>query len=194
MEKEITQDNNSILLKPQNYYDDIGSVKIETSKNPISEEWDDEMGMIRLYQHYCGDSVRHENSFTLQLRAFKKLTETSKPKSFIASALLRDSEIMAIAEFVNQKRKEHDIIRKFPATNDELNDRFFLEEIIYRLSKGDFDYVETLLKDWMKEMVKKFPLSEEEREAVFNNMFDPDDNRHFNSEAELSEELEQKRF
>lgn len=63
-----------------------------------------------------------------------------------------------------KKSKKKKLIN-FPntITTPEMRDRFFLEEIIFRLENNQMDYAKTLLHDWMKEKVNQIPLTEKQR-------------------------------
>ncbi|MCW8966440.1 MAG: hypothetical protein OQK82_07120 [Candidatus Pacearchaeota archaeon] len=105
MEKRITTKEGLIQIRPIPFYKTVGGVDITTSKEPFTPE-DDEMGSLSCFCHYTGDGDKNENAFTLQLRAFKKLTDNSKPKMVVMSMSLNDSEIMAIAKMVTEQREK----------------------------------------------------------------------------------------
>ena len=73
--------------------------------------------------------------------------------------------------------------------NNKLKDRFFLEEIVYRLKNKDIGYVETLTGDWLQEMVEKNPMTEQERKSYIKNVLGWDDDftnsAYFKSEKQL---------
>jgi len=76
--------------------------------------------------------------------------------------------------------------------NDEMKDRFFLEEIVFRLSNNDYEYVRQLSHDWLKEMIKNNPLTEEERAKFLKDVIGADEAffPYFNSEKELLNKLQ----
>ena len=72
-----------------------------------------------------------------------------------------------------------------------ITDRFFLEEIIFRLKNRDMEYVETLLNDWMKEMIEENPLTQTKRRRMINSLFGRDTVgiQYFPTEAELKSHI-----
>ena len=82
---------------------------------------------------------------------------------------------------------------------EQLADRFFLEEAIFRNVKcwdDAEDYTDTLLHDWLKEMVRNNPLTEEERAAYIKNVLGWDaefvESAYFASEKQLDHYLSTK--
>lgn len=73
-----------------------------------------------------------------------------------------------------------------------IEDRFFLEEIVHRLKEGQFDYVKTLCKDWLKEFREEIPLTENQRSLfISKNLGDEliDQGYYFKKESELESYL-----
>jgi len=78
-----------------------------------------------------------------------------------------------------------------------MSDRFFLEEIVFKLEKAEdhggylLEGPIQMLKDWMKEFIEELPLSEEERTAYIEDHYagDPLAERYFDSEMALKEYL-----
>ncbi len=101
------KDGNQLILKVANdkreFISDQAFTPIEIRET--EEAYDDEFGCIRLFSNYIGDSVENENHFTLQIRANQSLKRGNKKKNIIASVSLSDSEIMALAKYVKEKRK-----------------------------------------------------------------------------------------
>ncbi|MEX0315107.1 MAG: hypothetical protein AB3N18_13095 [Allomuricauda sp.] len=85
---------------------------------------------------------------------------------------------------------EEDNIRAKEDEKINLQDRFFLEEIVKRLKNNHMEYVETLLHDWMKEKVENYPLSEEQREDYLREVLGYDDD--FTSDGWFASELDLK--
>lgn len=112
MERKIKKTENGINIIPQYIYNNVGGVDVMLSKEKFAEV-DSELGHLSFYQDYIGDSKENENSFQLQLRMFKSLTPTSRPKSVIASLSLSDSEIMELANFVIEMREKYGTVSKF---------------------------------------------------------------------------------
>lgn len=73
---------------------------------------DDDFGRLCFYQNYTGDMQKHENEFSLQIRAAQSLSGKSKPRTIIASISITDSEIIAMAEFVQKRRIKHGTVNK----------------------------------------------------------------------------------
>ena len=88
--------------------------------------------------------------------------------------------IIARMSWAEMKRKEKKMV-----------DRFFLEEIVYRLKNNELDYVETLTGDWLKEMIEFFPLDEMERIEYIKKTLGAETigERYFHSEGELAAHL-----
>lgn len=143
MAKEIKKTNNGVIIKPQPYYKEVGSVKVMINNNEPFAPEDDEMGSLNFFGDYVGDSKENENCFTLQLRGFKKLTETSKPKGFIVSLSLRDSEVMALADHVKAKRKEYGTFTTHQ-DSDELG--FIKHKLKGEWQDADADYIRMQLE------------------------------------------------
>jgi|LakMenE18May11ns_1017448.scaffolds.fasta_scaffold9469035_1 hypothetical protein len=67
-----------------------------------------------------------------------------------------------------------------------LNDRFFLEEIVYGIEKKEDDKVFTLTRDFLSEYVSNLPLTEFERENYIKDVLGHSDlDYYFKSEKEL---------
>ena len=67
-----------------------------------------------------------------------------------------------------------------------LKDRFFLEEIAYKILNEENDHYETLVRDFLNEYVSNTPLTEFEREQYIENVLGfADANYYFKSEYEL---------
>lgn len=68
-----------------------------------------------------------------------------------------------------------------------LNDRFFLEEIVYKISTEEHDHYQTLTRDFLSEYVNNLPLTELERDNYIKNVmgFDHMD-YYFKSEKQLA--------
>ncbi len=73
--------------------------------------------------------------------------------------------------------------------DDQIKDRFFLEEILHRFKNENYEYVEVLLRDWMSEMKGKLPLAEDERQVLIKSVFTLEDKPYFKSEQELEDYL-----
>lgn len=83
----------------------------------------------------------------------------------------------------------------------QLNDRFFLEEAIFRNIKcwdNAEEYTDTLLHDWLSEMVTDNPLTEEERKKYIAKELGWDDDfiesAYFSSEKQLAHYLKTKQL
>lgn len=74
----------------------------------------------------------------------------------------------------------------------ELTDRFFLEEIVHRLENSNMEYVEILTRDWLDEMVEKNPMSFGERRNYIENIIGQD--KEFSASAYFKSETSLKRF
>ena len=94
---------NRLAIEPQPFYKNVGAVQLQVQKEKYAES-DDEMGSLSMFQHYSGDS-ENENAFTLQLRGFSSYSEHSKPKGFITSLSLTESDIKALYEFAKEMRE-----------------------------------------------------------------------------------------
>lgn len=79
-----------------------------------------------------------------------------------------------------------------------LNDRFFLEEAIFRNVRNwdnTEEYTTVLLHDWLSEMVKNYPLTEQERkDYLASTGWDIDflESAYFASERQLTHYLKEK--
>lgn len=79
-----------------------------------------------------------------------------------------------------------------------LSDRFFLEEAIFRNVRNwdnTEEYTTVLLHDWLSEMVKNYPLTEQERkDYLASTGWDSDflESAYFNSERQLTHYLKEK--
>lgn len=105
MATQITRiSENAIQIRPKFFYKDIGAVSLRVQKEKFNEK-DDEMGTVSMFQHYSGDQ-NNENAFTLQLRGFSSYSDTSKPKGFIASISLTESDITALYNFAKEHREK----------------------------------------------------------------------------------------
>ncbi|WP_412464174.1 hypothetical protein [Flavobacterium mekongense] len=109
------------------------------------------------------------------------------------------------AHFEPQKHKEIqdkiDLLNSILSdlTKKILEDRFYLEEAIFRNVKcwdEAEEYTDTLLHDWLAEMVRNNPLTEEERADFIKNVlgWDKDfaESAYFKSEKQLAHYLETK--
>lgn len=80
----------------------------------------------------------------------------------------------------------------------QISDRFFLEEAIFRNVKNwdnTEEYTTVLLHDWLNEMVDNHPLSEQERKEYLKSTgWDSDflESAYFSSEAQLKHYLKNK--
>lgn len=80
----------------------------------------------------------------------------------------------------------------------QINDRFFLEEAIFRNVRNwdnTEEYTTVLLHDWLFEMVKNNPLSEQERKDYLQSTGWDDDflqSAYFSSEKQLAHYLKEK--
>lgn len=75
-----------------------------------------------------------------------------------------------------------------------LSDRFFLEEIVYKIYKEENDHYETLTRDFLDEYVRNTPLTEFEREKYIKEVLGFEDmDYYFKSEKELDFFLKNKR-
>lgn len=77
-----------------------------------------------------------------------------------------------------------------------INDRFFLEEIHKHITDyydtldlQDLDAAHTKIRDWLSEMVKELPLTEEDRQHILKTEYQ-DMPYFFESEKELLNSLE----
>ena len=84
---------------------------------------------------------------------------------------------------------------------EKLSDRFFMEEAIFRNIKSwdnAEDYTNILLHDWLSEMVKNNPLTEDDRQKYLKNVlgWDADfcKSAYFKSEKQLAYYLSTKRL
>lgn len=68
-----------------------------------------------------------------------------------------EGEMMEWDEFRNKY-----LTGKSPKDN-QITDRFFLEEIVHRLKNKDMEYVKQLAEDWLCEMIRENPLTERQR-------------------------------
>lgn len=101
---------------------------------------------------------------------------------------LKEARVIASTHF----KELSDFVTWYDTINDYTG-RFFLEEIIKRTyDSGDWrtlgEYPKQLLKDWMKEKVKKQPLDDIQRDIIVNT-YQGDKWReyYFENEAELKE-------
>lgn len=81
---------------------------------------------------------------------------------------------------------------EMPELQNNLDDRFFLEEIVKRIKDNQDEYYFVLTRDWLWEMVRENPLTEEQRlERLKNSGWDDDfiESAYFGSEKELEEYL-----
>jgi hypothetical protein len=68
-----------------------------------------------------------------------------------------------------------------------LNDRFFLEEIVYKIKNGETDHYETLTRDFLKEYVNNLPMTEFDREQYIENVLGNSElDYYFESEKQLA--------
>ena len=109
MKKIITKDENSILFEMAE------KISVGKHSSPVTDfEIREVKGNYEAYtKHgtalfsctYIGDSKR-ENCFNLNVYVDQPLTTGLKSRKLLASIGLNDSDIMAMAEFVEQKRRE----------------------------------------------------------------------------------------
>ena len=110
MHNIIKKIGDQIFIEPKKEYLINGaftSINIQETK----EVNDTEHGTLRMYRDYIGDSTKNENGFTLQIRAFQSLTDTTKKRNIIASISITDSEIRALAEFVKISREQYNTVK-----------------------------------------------------------------------------------
>jgi len=88
---------------------------------------------------------------------------------------------------MSDKKNREDVLMQIIFNDKNIKDRFFLEEIYKRFLNGETEYVDTLLKDWLLEMVEDDPLSEKQRKAYIKNTGQKD--FYFKSEKDLLEIL-----
>jgi ribonuclease I len=69
-----------------------------------------------------------------------------------------------------------------------MNDRFFLEEIVYKISQKDEDHYSTLTRDFLSEYVENLPLTEFERNQYIKDVmgFGEETDYYFKSEKQLA--------
>lgn len=105
---ESTKEGNQLILKVAKEKRGFisGSALTPIEIKETKEAYDDEYGLVRFYSNYIGDATKNENHFTLQIRAFQSLKRGNKRKNIIASVSLSDSEIMELAKYVKNKRRE----------------------------------------------------------------------------------------
>lgn len=76
-----------------------------------------------------------------------------------------------------------------------LKDRFFLEEIVYKIMQKDDDHYETLTRDFLSEYVNNLPLTEFERDHYIKNVLGFEEmDYYFKSESDLSFFLKNRRL
>lgn len=69
-----------------------------------------------------------------------------------------------------------------------MNDRFFLEEIVYKIFQKDTEHYETLTRDFLSEYVQNLPITEFERTKYIKEVmgFNEDMDYYFKSEKQLA--------
>lgn len=105
-----------------------------------------------------------KTTFEKVLADLENMPSTNKKEITEAFDILKD-EIAIVQE---HKFKKDPIFLQYILQSmiafknkDIYSDRFFLEEIIFRILKGENDYALVLLTDWLSEIVLKSPINNE---------------------------------
>jgi hypothetical protein len=77
-----------------------------------------------------------------------------------------------------------------------MNDRFFLEEIVYKIFQEDEDHYTTLTRDFLSEYVQNLPITEFERTKYIKEVmgFDEEMDYYFKSEKQLAYFLKERKL
>jgi len=119
-------------------------------------------------------------------------------RDLVLEEIRQDNEIGKTTRFFIENDVEiyNDVISEIK--KQQLNDRFFLEEAIFRNVRNwdnTEEYTAVLLHDWLKEMVENNPLTEQERKDYLETTgWDSDflESAYFASERQLLHYLKEK--